>query len=161
MDCPYCGASSRVVDSRPTHDGIRRRRVCGECKRRFTTYERLGPTDIKVIKRGGGHPEVFDHAKLVRAMKRVCQGRSVSVETIERVARHIEAQLLDQRRPSVPSWEIADMVLKQLEQLDAVAYGRFAIDYLADDGSLRTEPREAVPNLPQLDLFEDDGQAEG
>ncbi len=145
-----------MVDSRPTHDGIRRRRVCGECKRRFTTYERLGPTDLKVLKRSGGQPEAFEHAKLVLSMTRVCQGRSVTAETIERVARHIEAELLDQRRPGVPSWEIADMVLKQLDQLDPVAYSRFAIDYLDDDGNLRTEPREDDPNAPQLGLFEDD-----
>ena len=157
MDCPYCGAGSRVVDSRPTHDGIRRRRICSECKRRFTTYERLGPIDIKVIKRGERAAEAFDHGKLVRVLTRVCAGRAIGFDTIERVAHHIEAELLDQRRASVSSWEIADMVLARLKELDPVAYRRFAADYTDETGRLRTDARaHDVPHAPQLGLFEDE-----
>jgi len=156
VDCPYCAGGSRVVDSRPTHDGIRRRRVCGECKRRFTTYERLGPTDIKVVKRGERPTEPFDHAKLVRVMTRVCAGRSISFDAIDRIARHIEGELLDQRRPSVTSWEIADTLLARLEDLDAVAHRRFAADFLDDHGRVHTEPRVQDPDAPQLGLFEEE-----
>jgi transcriptional repressor NrdR len=149
-----------VVDSRPSPDGIRRRRVCGECKRRFTTYEKLGTPDIKVLKRGDRASEPFDHAKLVRAMSRVCEGRPVTPEMLARIARHIEADLLDQRRASVPSWEIAGMVLESLKELDQLAYARFASDYLDEDGNLRVEPGPppANPALPvqQLGLFGED-----
>lgn len=147
------------MDSRPTGDGIRRRRVCGECKRRFTTYEKLGPTDIKVIKRGDKPAEAFDHDKLVRVMARVCRGRPVGGDAVERVARRIEAELLDERRTQISSWELAHMVLTRLRELDAVAYNRFAADYLDEAGHLRVEPRRpGDPFDPQLELFEGDSE---
>jgi transcriptional repressor NrdR len=162
VDCPYCGHGSRVVDSRPTSDGIRRRRVCNECKRRFTTYERLGPTDIKVQKRGDRAPEPFERGKLLRVMQRVCRDRPVGRDAIDRVVRRIEAQLIDDRQHTITSWQLADLVLARLRELDPVAYRRFASDYLDDGGHLRLEPRRAQhPFDPQLGLFEgddDDGE---
>jgi transcriptional repressor NrdR len=137
--------------------------VCGECKRRFTTYERLGPIDIKVVKRGDRASEPFDHGKLLASMTRVAAGRPLDADTIARVARHIEAELLDRGQSSVPSWDIADSVLARLEDLDAVAYNRYAADYLDENGRLRTAPRTTDgghPSPPQLGLFgDDDGDA--
>lgn len=143
-----------MVDSRPTQDGTRRRRQCGECKRRFTTYERLGPTDLKVVKRGGRPAEPFDHAKLVTAIRRVCAGRAVGDETVVRIARAIEAELVDRGTPAVASWHIADRVLARLQAVDSVAYRRFAADYIDERGQVRTEPRsDSVDDAAQLDLF--------
>ena len=104
--------------------------------------------------------EPFEHGKLVSAITRVCSGRSIGADTIDRVARHIEADLLDQRRPSVTSWEIADMVLARLRDLDSVAYDRFAADYMDGNGRVRTEPRADDPSEPQLGLFAEGGDEE-
>ena len=158
MQCPYCGEDSKVLDSRPTADGIRRRRRCNSCKRRFTTYERLGPSDIKVTKRDD-RVEPFDHDKLVRAMSRVCAGRPVDRDTLVRLARSIEGRLYDERRHSIFSWELADLVLDRLRELDQRAYQRFATDYLDDSGQLRTAPRTEDPgDLPQLGLFGEEAE---
>ena len=157
MQCPFCGEDSKVLDSRPTNESIRRRRRCNSCKRRFTTYERLGPSDLRVTKRDE-RVEPFDHEKLVRAMARVCAGRPVSHETLVRQARTIEAQLMDSARQSIPSWELADQVLDRLRELDPVASRRFAADYFDEAGQLRTAPRtgDDAEDLPQLGLFGDD-----
>lgn len=131
--------------------------MCGECKRRFTTYEKLGPIDIKVQKRGDRDAEPFDHHKLVQVMERVCRGRPIGPDAIERVARRIEADLLDERRHTIHSWELAGLVLTRLRDLDAVAYSRFAADYLDDAGNLRVQPRHPGDAVaPQLGLFEGD-----
>jgi transcriptional repressor NrdR len=143
-----------VADSRPTHDGTRRRRVCNECKRRFTTYERLGPVDIKVVKRSG-QTEPFTHEKLVRVLLRICRDRPPTEAVLRRLARTMEAELLDDRRLTIPSHELAAMVLERLRDLDTQAYNRFAANYLDEHGQLRTAPREE-PTAPQLGLFDDD-----
>lgn len=146
-----------MLDSRPIDDGTRRRRACNECKRRFTTYERLGPTDIKVVKRGERPTEPFEHEKLVRVMRRVSEGRPVRAEDMVRVARDIEAKLIDDRKTTIHSWELADMLLARLAQLDPVMYQRFAADYLDDAGRPRTRPRDDDEvDGSQLGLFGDD-----
>jgi transcriptional repressor NrdR len=145
-----------VVDSRPTSDGTRRRRICNECKRRFTTYERLGPTDIRVTKRGDRPAEPFSHDKLVRVLLRLCANRPVSKEAIERLARHIEAELLDDRRHIIHSSELVELLLGRLKDLDRLAHSRLLTDYLDENGRLRTEPRtddETLAQSQQLDMF--------
>jgi len=91
-------------------------------------------------------------------MARVCAGRPVDHETLVRQARTIEAQLMDSARQSIPSWELADQVLDRLRELDAVAFRRFAADYVDEAGQLRTAPRtgDDADDLPQLGLFADD-----
>src|SRR5436190_17605838 len=97
MQCPYCGGDSSVTETRVTADGLRRRRVCTACKRRFTTYEKLGAPGLKVQKRDGT-TEPFDGDKLMVALQRVCAHRSIADDDLRRVARDIEATLVDSGR---------------------------------------------------------------
>lgn len=155
MQCPYCGSDSQVLDSRSTTEGVRRRRQCNECKRRFTTYERAGAPSLKVIKRNE-RIEPFDSDKLQRALRRVCRGRAaVGEEDIRRIARDIEAELVDGNAKTVYSGQIAAMALRRIADIDRLAYNRLAVNYLDESGQLRTDPRPAGDGeIPQLGLFE-------
>lgn len=131
MRCPACGnVESKVVDSRPSDDGlsIRRRRECLECGRRFTTYERLGDSPLIVIKKDGSS-EVYDRQKLMRGVLIACAKRSITPEQISAVIDSIEAELRNTMRSEIPSMELGDMVLVRLRELDDVAYIRFASVY--------------------------------
>lgn len=159
MQCPYCGGDSRVLDSRQSPDGIRRRRLCNECKRRFTTYERAGSIDLKVIKRDE-RTEPFDPAKLVRSLERVTRNRpNVTADDIGRIARAIEAKLLDAGARSVRSGQIVDMALERLKDIDLVAHRRLAANYIDETGQLRTEHRPMTEaEAAQLGLFNPDDE---
>jgi len=129
--CPYCGAKeTKVVDSRSIQDGegIRRRRECETCRRRFTTFERAERVTVFVLKRDGRR-EPFDRTKVLTGMLRACEGRPVSRETLERIAEEIEREMLDADKPAVSSREIGDRVIERLRTLDDVAYVRFASVY--------------------------------
>jgi transcriptional repressor NrdR len=155
VQCPYCGSDSQVLDSRSTTEGVRRRRQCNACRRRFTTYERAGAPSLKVIKRNE-RIEAFDSDKLQRALRRVCRNRSaVGEEDIRRIARDIEAELVDGNARTVYSGQIATMALRRLGDIDRLAYNRLAVNYLDENGQLRTDPRPAGEGeIPQLGLFE-------
>jgi transcriptional repressor NrdR len=154
MRCPYCGSESRVVDSRPLPDGIRRRRECSSCDRRFTTHERLAVAEIRVLKARGRGTEEFQSLKIVRALTRVCRGRIVPSETIAQAARKIEIELLDRGMVSVRSREIASMVMKELAEIDSVAFERFAVNYQDEDLALpETKAKREAPS--QYRLFEE------
>ena len=156
MHCPYCSGDSQVVDSRIAGDGVRRRRLCNECRRRFTTYEKLGLPNIKVVKRSG-KSEPFSPDKLVNVLDRVCRDRpAVDAKQILRIARTIEAQLIDERVKSIRSGVLAARVLAMLQKVDKIAYQRLAADYIDETGQLRTEPRTAADDEGQLGLFEGD-----
>jgi transcriptional repressor NrdR len=157
VQCPYCGGDSQVVDSRTSPDGVRRRRVCiGECKRRFTTYEASRPPSIKVHKRGGGS-EVFAPEKIVRVLERVGRGRpGLGPTDYQRLARAIEAQLVDQGIKSIRSSEILERLLALLADVDRLARDRLAADYLDEAGQLRPEPPPPPSSEPQLGLFADE-----
>jgi len=129
MRCPYCGGESKVVDSRPLLDGIRRRRECHSCARRFTTHERLAIIEIRVLKTGARGAEDFQGSKIIRAIERVCRGRKISRYVIEKTARKIEMELIDQGLTSIRSRVIAGMVLKELADIDPIAFERFAVNY--------------------------------
>jgi transcriptional repressor NrdR len=163
VQCPYCGSDSQVLDSRSTTEGVRRRRQCNACRRRFTTYERAGAPSLKVIKRNE-RIEAFDSDKLQRALRRVCRNRAgVGEEDIRRIARDIEAELVDGNARTVYSGQIALMALRRLADIDRLAYNRLAVNYLDEGGQLRTDPRPAGDGeIPQLGLFEapDDPAAE-
>lgn len=131
MRCPYCGhKETRVLDSRSTDagEGIRRRRECAGCRRRFTTFERAERATLLVIKRDGRR-EAFDREKILTGMLRACEGRPVSRGTLEGAAEEIERSLYEAGAPVVASREIGDRVVERLRQLDDVAYVRFASVY--------------------------------
>jgi len=131
MRCPFCRHSgNRVIDSRLSTDGtaIRRRRVCSGCKRRFTTYERVEEITPMVIKKDGRR-EPYDRLKIIAGLKKACEKRPVSMEVIEQVADRVEAAVLEHGGKEVPSSFIGGAVMKELHEIDQVAYVRFASVY--------------------------------
>lgn len=131
MLCPFCQhTDSRVLESRSAEAGssIRRRRECLSCQRRFTTYERIEFVPITVLKRDGVS-ESFDRSKLLRGMIRACEKTGVSQTTLESIIDEIEAQLQVRDRHQVSSVEIGEMVLQYLQDINEVAYVRFASVY--------------------------------
>lgn len=155
MNCPYCDGPSKVVDSRPIPDGIRRRRECLECGRRFTTHERLVPAEIRVAKQPGRSPEAFDAGKIERAVLRVARDGRLEETEARSLARRLEAELLDQGRTKVRSSEIAERILALLTELDRLAAVRFAADYTDLEGNVVFQrPGEVEePDEEQFDLF--------
>ena len=131
MRCPFChDLENRVVDSRLGKEGdaIRRRRHCEHCGRRFTTYERVEESLPMVVKKDGRR-EPFERAKIVNGLKRACEKRPVSVDTIEAVADKIEHQLQESGEREVTSGTIGEAVMRELHAVDGVAYVRFASVY--------------------------------
>ena len=132
MRCPFCQhTDSRVLESRSAEAGqsVRRRRECLLCNRRFTTYERIEYVPITVIKRDGSR-ESFDRSKLLRGIVRACEKTGVESGQIENLVDEIEIQLQQQRfRREVPSNDIGELVLAQLQEVSEVAYIRFASVY--------------------------------
>ena len=114
MRCPYCDSTNtRVLDSRSTDDdrAIRRRRLCEDCDRRFSTYER------------------YDPSKLISGIVKICQKRPVTMADIEKVARNIETSINHTGNKEISSTFIGELVMKELKELDPVAYVRFASVY--------------------------------
>ena len=131
MKCPYCGfIDSKVIDSRPTEDGgrIRRRRECLECRRRFTTFEVVETVPLMVIKKDQSR-QLFDRQKLLNGMLRSCEKRPVSLAALEQAVNSIELHLLNSYEREVPSTHIGELALKELKEIDEVAYIRFASVY--------------------------------
>ena len=131
MRCPKCEhLDDKVIDSRAVRNGdaIRRRRVCLKCGHRFTTYEEVVKASLRVIKRDGRHEE-FDRHKLLAGIQRACQKRPVSVQQIEGVVDAIISEVESEYEREVPSTIIGQKVMKKLEELDEVAYVRFASVY--------------------------------
>jgi transcriptional repressor NrdR len=131
MQCPFCQhPNNRVLESRSAEldRSIRRRRECLECERRFTTYERIEYVPITVVKRGGDR-ESFDRSKLLRGIVTACEKTGVSAHTIELMVDEIEAELQQQAIREVSSENIGERVLAHLQQLNEVAYVRFASVY--------------------------------
>ena len=152
MQCPYCGGDSSVTETRVTADGMRRRRVCNVCKRRFTTYERLGAPGLKVGKRDGS-VEAFDGDKLFGALRRVAAHRNVvSDEDLRRLARDIEATLVDSGRKSIAWSDIVTLALSRLENVDPVSAHRLAANYTDETGAVRFDSSAPEQPSPQLGL---------
>lgn len=131
MMCPYCAyADSRVLDSRPTLEGnsIRRRRECGGCGRRFTTYEKVDELPLVVVKKDGRR-EAFNRQKLLSGLVKACQKRPVSTVQLETVVGLIERELRNTVEMEVRSQYIGELVMNHLRGLDEVAYVRFASVY--------------------------------
>ena len=131
MRCPFCRHSeNRVIDSRLSGDGttIRRRRACSSCHRRFTTYERVEEVAPMVVKKDGRR-EPYDRTKIIAGLKKACEKRPVSMETIEQVADRIEAAALERGEKELPSSFLGQAVMDALHEIDQVAYVRFASVY--------------------------------
>ena len=128
MKCMFCGGTeSKVLDSRPTDDGmgIRRRRECPVCQKRFTTFEVVETVQIVVTKKDGSK-ELFDRNKLLSGLLKACQKRPVNAEEI---VNEIESELQNSLSNTVTTKEIGEMVMDKLKQRDEVAYVRFASVY--------------------------------
>jgi transcriptional repressor NrdR len=131
MQCPFCHhPDTRVLDSRYSRElrAVRRRRQCGECEKRFTTYERIEDTSLSVIKKGGAR-EPFDRRKISAGLKKACEKRPVSVEAIERFVTELETRLEESQELEVPTQRIGEAVMQFLQGVDQVAYVRFASVY--------------------------------
>lgn len=130
MHCPFCRhGDTKVIDSRGTQEeAIRRRRQCLECDRRFTTYERIEETPLRVIKRDD-RVVPFDRGTLRTGLQKAVKKRPVSDSEVEKVVEAIEKEVYDTYERTIPSVEIGEMVMAHLRELDEVAYVRFASVY--------------------------------
>jgi len=131
MRCPFCqDTENKVIDSRESHEGsvIRRRRECLQCKRRFTTYERVEELYPLIVKKDGRR-EAFDRDKIVNGLKKACEKRPVSADQVEQTVGDIERLLQGMGEKEVASSVIGEEVMRRLRALDEVAYVRFASVY--------------------------------
>lgn len=130
MKCPFCGSENlKVVDSRSADDdAIRRRRQCEDCKKRFTTYEKIETLPLIVVKKDNSR-EAFDREKLINRMMRSTYKRPVSAEQLGEIADYIENTALNSFDREIQSREIGEMVMERLKAIDEVAYVRFASVY--------------------------------
>lgn len=131
MRCPFCQQDNdRVLDSRASEDGgaIRRRRECLICTRRFTTYERVERTRLRVVKKNGERA-AFDRDKIRAGLEKACEKRNIPTEKIEAIVADIENHLENQFESEVESRYIGELVMQHLRRLDQVAYVRFASVY--------------------------------
>ena len=152
MQCPYCSGDSSVTETRVTADGLRRRRVCTACKRRFTTYEKLGAPAVKVGKRDGS-VEPFDTEKLLTSLRRVCAHRNnVTDDDLKRIARDIEATLVDSGRKSISWSDLVSLSLARLQNVDPVCAARLAANYTDETGAVRFDHTSPSQPPPQLGL---------
>ena len=131
MRCPFCNClEDKVVDSRPTDEGltIRRRRECVKCGARFTTYENIATGPLMVVKKDGTR-QVFDRNKILNGIVKACEKRPVSMQEIEKVVDSIELQLYNSMKKEIYSNEIGEIIMSVLKDIDEVAYVRFASVY--------------------------------
>lgn len=131
MKCPFCShENTRVIDSRPAEDNnsIRRRRVCDECGKRFTTYEKIETIPLIIIKKDNNR-EAYDRAKIEAGVLRACHKRPVSAQQITTLVDEVENEIFNREEREIPSGTIGELVMNNLKDLDAVAYVRFASVY--------------------------------
>ena len=131
MRCPYCNfGETKVIETRETEDSdvTRRRRECLKCKKRFTTYERTEMIELRVIKKNGDI-ESFDRNKILNGIVKACEKRPIKIDKIEKTVDDIEAELRKRESIEIPTKEVGKLVMEKLNQLDHVAYIRFASVY--------------------------------
>ena len=131
MKFPFCShENTRVIDSRPAEDNnsIRRRRVCDECGKRFTTYEKIETIPLIIIKKDNNR-EAYDRAKIEAGVLRACHKRPVSAQQITTLVDEVENEIFNREEREIPSGTIGELVMNKLKDLDAVAYVRFASVY--------------------------------
>ena len=132
MKCPFCGhQNDKVVDSRESKEGdaIRRRRQCLGCQRRFTSYERIDEIPYMVVKKDGRR-ERFDRQKVLAGLLKACEKRPVSMVQLESIADEAETMVQESSERELATRAIGEMIMKELKNLDKVAYVRFASVYL-------------------------------
>lgn len=131
MKCPFCShENTRVIDSRPAEDNnsIRRRRVCDECGKRFTTYEKVETIPLIIIKKDDNR-EAYDRSKIEAGVLRACHKRPISASQITQLVDDVETEIFNMEEKEIPSRVIGELVMNKLKDLEAVAYVRFASVY--------------------------------
>ena len=131
MKCPFCWhENTRVIDSRPAdeNNSIRRRRVCDECEKRFTTYEKVETIPLIIIKKDNNR-ETYDRSKIEAGVLRACHKRPISAAQITQLVDEVETEIFNREEKEVPSAVIGELVMDKLKNLEAVAYVRFASVY--------------------------------
>ena len=131
MKCPYCNhENTRVIDSRPAEENnsIRRRRICDECGKRFTTYEKIETIPLIIIKKDNNR-ETYDRAKVEAGVLRACHKRPVSAQQITRLVDEVENDIFSREDKEISSDVIGELVMNKLKEVDAVDYVRFASVY--------------------------------
>ena len=131
MKCPFCSSeNTRVIDSRPADDNnsIRCRRMCDECGKRFTTYEKVETIPLIVIKKDNNR-EQYDRAKIEAGVLRACHKRPISANDINKLIDEVETEIFSREEKEIPSDEIGEIVMDKIKDLDDVAYVRFASVY--------------------------------
>ena len=129
MICPYCSNKNlKVTDKRSSPQGIRRRRECLKCKKRFTTYEKVSKEDIYIIKKDRRR-ERFSRDKLEKGLEKSFEKRPVSKEKIDKMINEIEEQLRKKGKKEIKSSIVGEIVMKKIKKLDNIAYIRFASVY--------------------------------
>jgi len=131
MLCPKCKSETYVIDSRDVEQAvIKRRRECAQCEHRFTTFERIEPITITVLKRDGTL-EPYDREKVKRGIELAAQKRTISQPSIDEIIDRLEVKLAEIGKSEIPSRKIGELVINELRQVDEVAYLRFASVYKA------------------------------
>ena len=131
MNCPFCTeAETKVTDSRPEKDAIRRRRECLACGRRFTTLERVELGGVVLLKKDGRR-EAFDRSKVIAGVRKACEKRPIPSGAVEALADEVEQAVSAMNRAEVPSSVVGELVMERLKALDHIAYIRFASVYRA------------------------------
>lgn len=131
MKCPFCNSqNTRVIDSRPAEDNcaIRRRRMCDECGKRFTTYEKVETIPLVVIKKDNNR-EPYERSKIEAGVLRACHKRPISVHQINTLIDEVETAIFNREEKEIESKVIGELVMDKLKDLEAVAYVRFASVY--------------------------------
>ena len=131
MKCPFCGSdNTRVIDSRPADDNtsIRRRRLCDDCDKRFTTYEKVETIPLIVIKKDNNR-EQYDRSKIEAGVLRACHKRPISVGQINQLVAEVETEIFNREEKEISSTLIGEIVMNKIKDLDSVAYVRFASVY--------------------------------
>ena len=150
MKCPFCShENTRVIDSRPAdeNNSIRRRRVCDECGKRFTTYEKVETIPLIVIKKDNNR-ETYDRSKIEAGVLRACHKRPISASQINQLIDSVETAVFNKEEKEIPSGIIGELVMNKLKDLDTVAYVRFASVYreFKDINTFMDELRKVMTN---------------
>jgi transcriptional repressor NrdR len=131
MNCPFCGTDdTKVTDSRPDQDGIRRRRECLACGRRFSTLERIELPGVALLKKDGRR-EAFDRSKIITGVRKACEKRPIPSGAVEALADEVEQAVYGMNRAEIPASVVGELVMERLKALDHIAYIRFASVYRA------------------------------
>ena len=131
MKCRYCASiESKVIDSRPTEDGsaIRRRRECINCGKRFTTYEKIEEIPIMVVKRDGRR-EPFDSEKIRIGIRKACEKRPIAADVQDKLVEDVTREVFNTLASEVTTRDIGEILMRNLKDVDEVAYVRFASVY--------------------------------